>query len=70
MTMKSPMKANEMQGGQGQDQEENEEPKPKANGNFMNFNQVESMVKEAGVDKASFNAIRAIVADNAIKGFC
>ena len=67
MTMKSPMKANEMQGSQGQDQEENEEPKPKANSNFMNFNQVESMVKEAGVDKASFNAIRAIVADNAIK---
>lgn len=65
MTMKSPMKANEMQGGQGQ--EETKEPKSKANGNFMSFSQVEGMVKGAGVDKASFNAIRAIVADNAIK---
>ena len=66
----SPMKMKEMSGGNeesGSEKEDLDEGKPKANGNFMSLSDIENMVKEASVDKASFGAIQSIVANAAVR---
>jgi hypothetical protein len=63
--MVSPMKFKNQE--QDTNEEEKEEPTPKASKSFMSMQQINDMVDNASVDKASFGAIQSIVANTAIR---